>query len=352
MDNYITPEVITSAPIPGTTDSEVTTSSPTSNDNSVPLKIGGIDFPQRKLATDLINESLNTRSKQILGTYSFGQLGALKIGKYESGVSGEITISPDGIVATNSSGVVTFALDGATGSATFKGEILAGSIISAQLTIDGNASFGAGYDPTTKVDEVGGNYASASSGARVRIFPDSNTGIIAYTSDGTTVVFKIEVGGTNVGDVTIGNYGGGVGMLWDQSAGTLNIKGDMTAGNITGVNIATASSGTRVAMTSSSDSVNWYDSGNDIGMTLNLESTTGAVIEAKDSRSVVLKASSGYINFNDHILRDLKFIEFNQKSSRPSDNDGIWYYVSSGGGSYEFRSRMEGGNWKFDQTGV
>lgn len=86
---------------------------------------------------------------------------------------------------------------------------------------------------TGYVEKVGGTYSSTSAtAAKVQLLPSSSIGIVAYASDGTTVVFKVEVGGSNVGDVTIGNYAGGQGMLWDQSAGILRIKGNLEAGSL------------------------------------------------------------------------------------------------------------------------
>lgn len=99
------------------------------------------------------------------------------------------------------------------------------------LTISAATTFSAGYDPTDKVADVGGTYDSAASGARVRIFPDANTGI-QVIDDGAADVFKCLVGGTNVGDVSIGNYGASTGMYYDKSAGTFDFKGSMTAGSI------------------------------------------------------------------------------------------------------------------------
>lgn len=85
------------------------------------------------------------------------------------------------------------------------------------------------------VKSLGGRYYSASSGARVQIFPDANTGLLCEAADGTDVL-KVEVGGTNTGDVTLGNYSGNTGALWDQSASAFNIKGTMSASQIQGGN--------------------------------------------------------------------------------------------------------------------
>lgn len=53
-------------------------------------------------------------------------------------MSGDIKISPSGIVARNTSGLTTFAIDGETGNATFAGELQSGSLITGQITVGNN----------------------------------------------------------------------------------------------------------------------------------------------------------------------------------------------------------------------
>lgn len=191
-------------------------------------------------------------------------------------------------------------------------------ISASKIEIDGSTTFSAGYDPSAKVDELGGSYNSAASGARVRIFPDSNTGIQAVDNSGNDV-FKVIVGGTDVGDVIIGDFAGSKGLKWDKSTTTFEVRGKvvtssgsdlgasyltgdvaearitanvlnalqtrlsnlgtnylsaisadfgtMTAGSITGITITggtirTASSGQRVEILGSDNSIKFYDSSN------------------------------------------------------------------------------------------
>jgi len=203
---------------------------------------------------------------------------------------------------------------------------------------------------TGYVEDVGGTYSSTATAAaaKVQLLPDANTGIVAYASNGTSKVFEVIVGGTNVGDVLLGDYAGGNGALWDQSASTLKIKGDIEAGNISGVtitgsNFKTASSGTRVEMVASSDAINWYDSSGDTGLTINLVSTTDAQLESKDNRDLRLKAASRIK------IDNSSGISFsNTRSSANSDNWSIAAYKN--GGNYGWVSEMEGGTWKFDMT--
>ena len=92
------------------------------------------------------------------------------------------------------------------------------------IAISGSTTFSSGYDPITKVNKLGGSYASASSGARVLIFPDTNTGLQIIDDSGADV-FKAIIGGTNVGDVIIGDYSGGQGIFYDKSADTTTFAG-------------------------------------------------------------------------------------------------------------------------------
>jgi len=102
-------------------------------------------------------------------------------------------------------------------------------INAAKIRISGSCEFASGYDPTDKVAALGGQYNSASSGPRVRIFPDANTGILV--TDGANDVFKCIVGGTEVGDVIIGSSSGQH-VKWDKSAGLLEIEGRLTSNGI------------------------------------------------------------------------------------------------------------------------
>jgi len=345
-------------------------------------------IPNYILASDLINASLDTQKKRILSNYGFSESGSIQVGKYVAGVSGDIRISPDGLIGRNKSNVTTFAIDGTTGDATFMGTIMAGAVVvgytksfvstliwtsvdqdtatwsagaitdaagtvytitggttgniiattyvyldtavsitllqttttpttaigtgktllaivtkgatpvincaidviwskgtvidggkittgsislsqlnfvplsSSGLTtaivatinasaegivisggkveISGSTTFSAGYDPTTKVASAGGNYASAPTGARVLIFPSANIGMQVIDDIGGNVL-EIMVGGTTVGDIIVGDYSGGHGMLWDKSASRLYIKGNLTAGDMSGVDITIGS---------------------------------------------------------------------------------------------------------------
>lgn len=99
-----------------------------SNATKTPMKRG---LPKKIIAYETIGSALNTKSKKILKEFSFLQQGAIQIGEYTPGVSGDIRISPEGIVARNNAGNVTLAIDGDTGNAVFAGEVRAADFIIA-----------------------------------------------------------------------------------------------------------------------------------------------------------------------------------------------------------------------------
>lgn len=98
-------------------------------------KIKNERFPNLRRAKELISNSLNTISKKILGVFEFTPSGAIQIGSYEEDKTGDIKISPDGIVGRNKTGATTFAIDGETGDAVFKGDLRAGSVIAGDSSV-------------------------------------------------------------------------------------------------------------------------------------------------------------------------------------------------------------------------
>jgi len=95
-------------------------------------------------AGHFIDATLNTSAKTILDAFTFGASGALQIGTYVNGVSGDIRISPNGIVGRNSAGANTFTIDGTTGNATFAGTLSAvtGTLGTLTIASGGNIKLG------------------------------------------------------------------------------------------------------------------------------------------------------------------------------------------------------------------
>ena len=131
------PETIVETPFPG---QEGVSQSFSEGKDGVfsPSTIKPSKFPVRTTAHELLSSSLNTKSRKILAEFEFTPMGAIQIGKYENGVSGDLRITPSGITARDSAGLTTFSIDGTTGDAVFKGSIQAGSLITGIVSVGDN----------------------------------------------------------------------------------------------------------------------------------------------------------------------------------------------------------------------
>ena len=70
------------------------------------------------------DNAIDTANGDILGEFTFGVSGALQIGTYSNGVSGDLKLSPNGILARDSSGATTFSINGTTGVAVLNGLVV------------------------------------------------------------------------------------------------------------------------------------------------------------------------------------------------------------------------------------
>lgn len=134
-----TPSVIDETPFPQESQVSYDTTQHTSNDTYSPKVTEDVPFPDLRIAHEVLSQALNTRSKKIIQPFEFTPSGALQIGKYEQGISGDVRISGNGIVARNSLGTNTFVLDSETGDAFFAGTIQAGAVISGRVIVGNNA---------------------------------------------------------------------------------------------------------------------------------------------------------------------------------------------------------------------
>ena len=164
-------EVIVENPFPGQ-DSSLSISTPPVKGVYAPTIEKEKIFPKKRIATELIGQTLNTRSRKILGEFEFMPSGALQIGDYKNGVSGDLRISPNGITARDIAGLTTFAIDGTTGDAVFKGEVQAGSLISAEINADLITS-GTITGITIQTDEAANTGVKMTSSAGLDIYGQS-----------------------------------------------------------------------------------------------------------------------------------------------------------------------------------
>lgn len=131
MDKVYTPEVIQETPFPGDLASFIqdSVSSNITGGNYKPATTNQKKFPTKRIATELLSAALNTRSKRILDEFELQDSGGFKIGNFKEGISGDLRFTPNGLTARNKSGLTTFAVDGQTGDAVFKGTVQAADFI-------------------------------------------------------------------------------------------------------------------------------------------------------------------------------------------------------------------------------
>lgn len=147
MDNVekvYTATEIDDQPFPQEQVEDLSTSQATSNKTYSSETIKDTPIPMKRIAVELLSAAMNTKSKKILQEFQFTEHGAIQIGKYENGISGDTRISANGIVMRNKAGITTIAQDGDTGDAYFAGQIRAGSTIVSNSIITEEASSGNG----------------------------------------------------------------------------------------------------------------------------------------------------------------------------------------------------------------
>lgn len=138
-----TPQVVEETPFPQEGIVDFGTSQPSSGKGQAtsygPTTTADQTFPTKRIAVELLSSALNTRTKRILQEFQFTQTGALQIGVFETGISGDLRISPNGIVGRDATGFETIAIDATTGDVVITGTFRSRSIISGDIAVgDGN----------------------------------------------------------------------------------------------------------------------------------------------------------------------------------------------------------------------
>ena len=132
------PETISDVNLPTENTAVSAPTDPSTASSSAPTSVAVNPIPTPRIAVDVISQVLNTKTLKIIKQFTFTPSGAIQIGDYTQGVSGDIRISPAGIVARNLAGNQTFALDGDTGDAVFAGQLQTGSIVTGLMVVGDN----------------------------------------------------------------------------------------------------------------------------------------------------------------------------------------------------------------------
>ena len=128
-----TPEIVPENPFPGGVEPLVSQGQLPAG-TFAPTTIPAKTFPVKRTAVELLSTALNTRSRKILEEFELQQSGGFQVGDFKTGISGDLRLTPNGLTARDKAGLTTFAIDGTTGDAVFKGTLQAGTLIGG----DGN----------------------------------------------------------------------------------------------------------------------------------------------------------------------------------------------------------------------
>lgn len=171
MKDSYEPSTIVDQPVPLISGGTTEASGSNSGEDGITTKvIQDKVIPKTIIAVDVTSDSLDTQTRAIKGSYSFEQMGALQIGSFASGLTGQILISPDGIVALDKTGASTITVDGITGDVTIKGTLRSGSVITGAI-ISGDIT-------------VGG---TGNGDGQIHVLDDSNVEKVTIDKDGITI---------------------------------------------------------------------------------------------------------------------------------------------------------------------
>lgn len=203
------------------------------------------------------DSAISTATSTIITPFTFGVSGALQIGTYVNGVSGDIKISPTGILGRDNAGATTFSINGTTGVAVLNGLVVGTNVglgtaqTAGQVTtIVGNTvttSFVNALNITANSMSVAGLTAGSITSKAITLAIAGGTGD-SYIAGGKTDFTNTENGfilGLDDSDSDKAKFyiGDSIHYLnWDAT--NLNVLG----GTITGGIIRTATSGARVLL--------------------------------------------------------------------------------------------------------
>lgn len=128
-------EIVEENPYPNGEVQSTSQTGSSSGDTYSPTVTKENPLPKKRIASELIGQALNTRSKKILQEFELVQSGGFKIGNFKEGVSGEVAITPSGIVTKDKAGLTTIAMYGEDGSGLFKGTLQAGTLIAGDSSV-------------------------------------------------------------------------------------------------------------------------------------------------------------------------------------------------------------------------
>lgn len=201
-------------------------------------------FPKKLIAHETISSVFNTVSKKVLQAFELVQSGGFQIGKYEDGVSGDMRITPNGLVARDMSGNTTIAVDADTGDVTIKGTLQSGSVISDSIVTgelqlggkdNGDGTFTIFDSTDTALAQIDKNGIKLYQQTALQFIDATNDGVLGYFGPFGGAMWLSSASGIAFNMQAIGGsdwyFGSG-----PSYGGTLTVHGNFT---VTGSKAAT-----------------------------------------------------------------------------------------------------------------
>lgn len=233
-DKVYVPEIIQDSPFPSENVNPVitpTATNPTGTYTQTTTKPN--PFPRKMLAVELLSTALNTRSRKILQQFKLDQSGGIQVGDFEEGISGDLRITPNGLTARDIAGLTTFAIDGLTGDAYFRGSLVLGGDLTIQneegtaivdsTGIISSSNFNFNSDEgAASVSGIGTSYVDIASPQTTFTIPDGrNVSVLVFG----TIVFHNDSSNTSRALITDENDNGITNTVIAQTGGTGEVNG-------------------------------------------------------------------------------------------------------------------------------
>lgn len=161
--------------------------------------------------------AISTATGTILGAFTFGASGAIQIGTYQAGVTGDIRISPTGILGRDKDNNMTFSINAMTGVAVVSG-----------LVVGTNVGIGTAQTAANVTTIVGNTVTTGF----VNALGITAVSVAAENITGTTISGKTITGGYITGVMFNQYFGDGSGgnITWATNA---SLSADIYADNLT-----------------------------------------------------------------------------------------------------------------------
>ena len=271
------------------------------------------------------DDAISTAAGTILGEFIFTGSGALQIGTYVNGVTGDIRISPTGLLGRDNAGATTFSINATTGVAVLNGLVvgtnvgIGTAVASADMTTIVGGIVTTSYINAKAITVLGavtsGSFAIGSNAWHL-----DSSGNMWWGNYASYALALIKISAAGSIDFTTGTFSGAL----SAATGTLGIinSGEIYSGIFS--TAASGATGKRITLSSSGNSLTMYDSDNANIVNFNSHASIAVtIVPAKDFAGLLVQNQGATTNTNRMLEVD--------KLGAGSSNDTC-YFANEGSG--------------------